>query len=50
MHRELEGSLLAVQLLLGQGAMALQQAGEQRLLPSPRKILVEIRIGVPHEK
>jgi hypothetical protein len=45
-HRELEGSLLAVQLLLGQGAMALQQAGEQRLLPSVRKILVEIRVEI----
>lgn len=42
-HRELEGSLLAVQLLLGQGAMALQQAGEKRLLPSPRQILLAIR-------
>jgi len=42
-HRELEGSLLAVQLLLAQGAVALQQAGEMRLLPSPRQILVEIR-------
>lgn len=45
-HRELEGSLLAVQLLLGQGAMALQQAGEKRLLPSPRKILLEIRAEI----
>ena len=30
-HRELEGSLLAVQLLLAQGAVALQQAGEMRI-------------------
>src|SRR5262249_35403755 len=45
-HRELEGSLLAVQLLLGQGARALQQAGEERLLPSPRKILPEIRTEI----
>jgi hypothetical protein len=45
-HRELEGSLLAVPLLLGQGAMALQQAGEPRLLPSVRKILVEIRVEI----
>jgi hypothetical protein len=42
-HRELEGSLLAVQLLLAQGATALQQAGEQRLLPRPRLILLAIR-------
>jgi hypothetical protein len=42
-HRELEGSLLAVQLLLGQGAMALQQAGAKGRLPSPRRILLEIR-------
>lgn len=45
-HRELEGSLLAVQLLLAQGAVALQQAGEQRLLPSPRQILLEIRAEI----
>src|SRR5262245_23185683 len=42
-HRELEGSLLAVQLLLAQGATALQQAGAQRLLPSPRQVLLTIR-------
>jgi len=45
-HRELEGSLLAVQLLLGQGALALQQAGEQRLLPSPRQIVLAIRAEI----
>jgi Transposase DDE domain len=45
-HRELEGSLLAVQLLLGQGALALQQAGAPRLLPSPRQILLEIRTEI----
>jgi hypothetical protein len=45
-HRELEGSLLAVQLLLAQGATALHQAGEQRLLPSPRQILLAIRAEI----
>jgi hypothetical protein len=42
-HREMEASLLAVQLLLAQGAMALHQAGEKVLLPSARQILLEIR-------
>src|SRR6202171_1947919 len=41
-HREMEGSLLAVQLLLAQGAVALHQAGETKLLPSARLILLEI--------
>jgi Transposase DDE domain len=45
-HRELESSLLAVQLLLAQGAMALHQAGEKRLLPSPRQILLAIRTEI----
>jgi hypothetical protein len=45
-HRELEGSLLAVQLLLAQGAVALHEAGETVLLPSPRKILVVIRAEI----
>jgi hypothetical protein len=45
-HREMEGSLLAVQLLLAQGAVALHQAGETKLLPSARKILIEIRIEI----
>ena len=45
-HREMEGSLLAVQLLLAQGAMALQQAGETKMLPSARKILLEIRAEI----
>jgi len=45
-HRELEGSLLAVQLLLAQGAVALHQAGETRLLPSARLILLEIRTEI----
>jgi Transposase DDE domain len=42
-HRELEGSLLAVQLILAQGAVALHRAGTVGLLPSFRKILLEIR-------
>ena len=45
-HREMEGSLLAVQLLLAQGALALQQTGETKLLPSARKILLEIRVEI----
>jgi hypothetical protein len=45
-HRELEGSLLAVQLLLAQGAVALHQASEKVVLPSPRKILLEIRAEI----
>src|SRR5207253_6443013 len=39
-HREMEGSLLAVQLLLAQGAVALHQAGETKLLPSARLIQI----------
>jgi Transposase DDE domain len=43
-HREAEGSLLAVQLLLAQGSLALQFADEVTiLLPSARKILLAIR-------
>jgi hypothetical protein len=38
--------LLAVQLLLAQGAVALHQAGETKLLPSARKILLEIRTEI----
>lgn len=45
-HREMEGSLLAVQLLLAQGAVALQHAGETKRLPSARKILLEIRVEI----
>jgi hypothetical protein len=45
-HREMEGSLLAVQLLLAQGAVALHQAGETKLLPSARLILLEIRTEI----
>ena len=43
-HREAEGSLLATQLLLAQGALALPaKATRQAVLPSPRKVLLEIR-------
>lgn len=42
-HREAEGSLLAVQLLLAQGAVALAASATDGALPSPRQILVEIR-------
>jgi Transposase DDE domain len=44
-HREFEGSLLAVQLLLAQGAIAAppKRAG---VLPSPRKILVAMRMEI----
>jgi hypothetical protein len=43
-HREAEGSLLAVQLLLAQGSLALQLSGEVTVvLPSARKVLLAIR-------
>jgi Transposase DDE domain len=46
-HREAEGSLLAVQLLLAQGALALQFAGESaNVLPSARHVLLEIRAEI----
>jgi len=45
-RRELEGSLLAVQLLLAQGALALHRAGEADVLPSPRQVLAAIRAEV----
>lgn len=46
-HREAEGSLLAVQLLLAHGALALPQAlDNQPLLPSARKVLLEIRAEI----
>jgi hypothetical protein len=45
-HREMEGSLLAVQLLLAQGAVALHRAGVTGVLPSFRKILLEIRAEI----
>src|SRR5438128_7109734 len=46
-HREAEGSLLATQLLLAQGALALQTtANVQIVLPSARKVLLEIRAEI----
>ena len=46
-HREAEGSLLATQLLLAQGALALPaQATGQAALPSARKVLLEIRAEI----
>jgi Transposase DDE domain len=46
-HREAEGSLLATQLLLAQGALALQTTTNvQIVLPSARKVLLEIRAEI----
>jgi hypothetical protein len=46
-HREAEGSLLAVQLLLAHGALALGKDGDAgRRLPSARQVLVEIRAEI----
>jgi hypothetical protein len=46
-HREAEGSLLAAQLLLAQGALGLQTSAEVPTgLPSARKVLVEIRAEI----
>jgi hypothetical protein len=46
-HRELEGSLLAVQLLLAHGALALQSAGQpDEVLPSARQVLLAIRAEI----
>ncbi len=46
-HREAEGSLLAVQLLLAQGAWALQGAGAVPSgPPSARQVLLEIRAEI----
>jgi Transposase DDE domain len=46
-HCEAEGSLLAVQLLLAQGALALQFSRPARVvLPSARKVLLEIRTEI----
>lgn len=46
-HREAEGSLLAVQLLLAHGALALAQDGDAgRRLPSARQVLLEIRAEI----
>lgn len=46
-HREAEGSLLATQLLLAQGALALQATATAQVpLPSARKVLLEIRAEI----
>lgn len=46
-HREAEGSLLATQLLLAQGALGLQTpARAPTRLPSARKVLVEVRAEI----
>src|SRR4029077_12730880 len=46
-HREAEGSLLATQLLLAQGALALATTARVPLvLPSARKVLLEIRAEI----
>lgn len=44
-HREMEGSLLAVQLILAQGALALRDRAQQQpvLRPSPRRVLRAVR-------
>jgi hypothetical protein len=44
-HREAEGSMLALQLLLAQGALAMPRRGAGKMTPqaSPRKVLLEIR-------
>jgi hypothetical protein len=46
-HREAEGSLLATQLLLAQGALAAPvSVGGKVVPPSPRKVLLEIRAEI----
>jgi hypothetical protein len=46
-HREAEGSLLATQLLLAQGALGLQSPARAPAgLPSARKVLVEVRAEI----
>ena len=40
------GTLLATQLLLAQGALALSAEPGQALLPSARKVLGEIRVEI----
>jgi hypothetical protein len=46
-HREAEGSLLATQLLLAQGALARPATATGKVgLPSARKVLLEIRIEI----
>src|SRR5207302_6548621 len=46
-HREAEGSLLATQLLLAQGALAVPaSAGGTTVPPSARKVLLEVRAEI----
>jgi hypothetical protein len=46
-HREAEGSLLAVQLLLAQGALASPTTSQAILpMPSARKVLMELRVEI----
>jgi Transposase DDE domain len=45
-HREAEGSLLGTQLLLAQGALAQPAVPGQAVLPSVRKVLLEIRAEI----
>ena len=46
-HREAEGSLLATQLLLAQGALALPATRTGKVaLPSARKVLLEMRAEI----
>lgn len=46
-HREAEGSLLAVQLLLAQGALALPTTSAVPIgMPSARKVLLELRVEI----
>src|ERR1700675_931854 len=46
-HREAEGSLLAVQLLLAHGALALPLTGQAgTLMPAARHVLLEIRVEI----
>jgi len=45
-HREVEGSLLAVQLLLAQGAFALAVLANKTAVSSPRQVLLEIRYEI----
>jgi hypothetical protein len=46
-HREAEGSLLAVQLLLAHGALALPLAGQAGIqMPAARHVLLEIRVEI----
>jgi len=47
-HREAEGSMLALQLLLAQGALAMPRCKKNETPPqaSPRRVLLEIRVEI----